>query len=150
MSSTTTRTAFVTGGASGIGRAVCLRLARDGAAVAVLDLEPQGAERTAAEIRRAGGRAVAVVADVADAAAVDAAVAQARAGLGALTVLVNVAGIGDFTLLPDMTPAQWQRMLGVHLNGTFHCTRAVLPDMTAAGWGRIVNTSSVAGLSGGG
>jgi len=146
----TGKMALVTGGASGIGRAVCLRLARDGAAVAVLDLDPGGAERTAAEVRGSGGRAVAVGADVADDDAVAAAVAQARAALGPLTVLVNVAGIGDFTLLADMRPAQWQRMLGVHLNGTFHCTRAVLPDMTAAGWGRIVNTSSVAGLSGGG
>jgi len=146
----TGKMALVTGGASGIGRAVCLRLARDGAAVAVLDLDPDGAERTAAALRGRGGRAVAVGADVADDDAVAAAVAQARAALGPLTVLVNVAGIGDFTLLADMRPAQWQRMLGVHLNGTFHCTRAVLPDMTAAGWGRIVNTSSVAGLSGGG
>jgi len=144
------RTALVTGGASGIGRAVCLRLAHDGAAVAVLDLTHEGAEQTAGEIGAGGGRAVALVADVADAAAVDAALAQARAMLGPLTILVNVAGIGDFTLLSDMTPERWQRMLGVHLNGTFHCTRAVLPDMLAAGWGRIVNTSSVAGLSGGG
>jgi NAD(P)-dependent dehydrogenase (short-subunit alcohol dehydrogenase family) len=93
---------------------------------------------------------VVVTADVADAAAVQAAVSAARAALGPLTVLVNVAGIGEFALLADLTTARWRRMLGVHLDGTFHCTRAVVPDMTAAGWGRVINVSSVAGLSGGG
>lgn len=144
------RTAVVTGGASGIGRAVCQRLARDGMAVAVLDLNREGAAVTAAGIVAAGGRAAAWGVDVADGDAVRAAVDAARAALGAPTALVNVAGIGEFALLADLSDAQWQRMLGVHLSGTFHCARAVVPDMVAAGWGRIVNVSSVAGLSGGG
>ncbi|MFN8641223.1 MAG: SDR family NAD(P)-dependent oxidoreductase [Candidatus Binatia bacterium] len=144
------RIAVVTGGASGIGAAVCRRLARDGAAVAVLDLNRAGAEVTAAGIAASGGRAVAVAADVADADAVRTAIATVRAGLGAPTILANVAGVGEFALLADLTDARWRRMLGVHLDGTFHCVRAVAPDMVAAGWGRIVNVSSVAGLSGGG
>jgi NAD(P)-dependent dehydrogenase (short-subunit alcohol dehydrogenase family) len=144
------RTALITGGASGIGRAVCLRLARDGAAVAVLDLDAAGAERTAGEIRAGGGRAQAVSADVAIGDAVAAAVGAARAALGPLSIVVNVAGIGEFAMLAGMRLGQWDRMIGVHLTGTFHCTRAALPDMVAAGWGRIVNISSVAGLSGGG
>jgi len=144
------KTALVTGAGSGIGRAVAWRLARAGAAVAVLDLDRDGAAATAAAILGGGGRATAVTADVADAAAVAAAVAAARAVLGPLAVLVNVAGIGEFALLGDLSDARWRRMLGVHLDGTFHCTRAAVPDMTAAGWGRVVNVSSVAGLSGGG
>jgi NAD(P)-dependent dehydrogenase (short-subunit alcohol dehydrogenase family) len=144
------RVAVVTGGASGIGRAVCDRLARDGAAVAVLDLNRAGAEATAAAIGAAGGRAAAWEVDVADGDAVRAVVAAARAAFGAIGVLVNVAGIGEFALLGDMSDAQWRRMLDVHLGGTFHCVRAVFGDMVTAGWGRIVNVSSVAGLGGGG
>ena len=144
------RVAVVTGGASGIGRAVSRRLARDGMAVAVLDRNRDGAEETAAAIAAAGGRAAAWAVDVADGAAVRATVDAVRAALGAPTVLVNVAGIGEFALLADMSDAQWQRMLDVHLGGTFHCVRAVVADMVAAGWGRIVNVSSVAGLGGGG
>ncbi|MDX2167457.1 MAG: SDR family NAD(P)-dependent oxidoreductase, partial [Deltaproteobacteria bacterium] len=109
-----------------------------------------GAERTADEIRAAGGRAAALVADVALGDAVEAAFATARAALGPITIVVNVAGIGEFAMLAGMSIGQWDRMLGVHLTGTFHCTRAALPDMVAAGWGRVVNISSVAGLSGGG
>jgi NAD(P)-dependent dehydrogenase (short-subunit alcohol dehydrogenase family) len=144
------RVAMVTGGASGIGQAVCRRLARDGMVVAVLDLNAAGAEATAAAIAEAGGRAKAWAVDVADGAAVRAAAAAVRADLGSPAILVNVAGIGEFALLADMSDAQWQRMLDVHLGGTFHCVRAVFADMVTAGWGRIVNVSSVAGLGGGG
>ena len=144
------RTALVTGGGSGIGAAICRRLGRDGLAVGVLDLNPAGAADTAQAIAAAGGRALALNADVADGAAVRDAADQLRRALGPPTVLVNVAGIGEFALLADMSDAQWQRMLDVHLTGTFHGVRAVLGDMVAAGRGRIVNTSSVAGLGGGG
>jgi 2-hydroxycyclohexanecarboxyl-CoA dehydrogenase len=147
---TAKRVALVTGGASGIGRSICLRLARDGVAVAALDLNHPAAEATAAAIVAAGGQAMAVVADVADATAVRAAVDRVHAGLGPVHVMVNVAGIGAFVPLIDMTDDEWNRMIAVHLTGTFNCTRAVLPDMLATGWGRIVNTASVAGLNGGG
>jgi 2-hydroxycyclohexanecarboxyl-CoA dehydrogenase len=146
----TGRVAVVTGGGSGIGRSISMRLARDGVAVAVLDINQPGAEQTAARIAAGGGRAVAVAADVADAAAVRAAVDRVHAGLGPAHIMVNVAGIGAFVPLLEMSQAEWDRMIAVHLTGTFNCTRAVLPDMLAAGWGRIVNTASVAGLNGGG
>jgi 2-hydroxycyclohexanecarboxyl-CoA dehydrogenase len=144
------RVALVTGGGSGIGRRISTRLAADGAAVAVLDINRDGAEQTAAEIAAAGGRGAVVCADVADAAAVGSAVDRVHAVLGPVHIMVNVAGIGAFVPLLEMSQAEWDRMIAVHLTGTFVCTKAVLPDMVAAGWGRIVNTASVAGLNGGG
>ena len=144
------RVAMVTGGGSGIGRSISLWLGRAGVSVGVLDINRAGAEQTAAEIGAGGSRAVAVDADVADADAVRAAVDRVHAALGPVHILVNVAGIGAFVPLLEMSHAEWDRMIAVHLTGTFNCTRAVVPDMLAAGWGRIVNTASVAGLNGGG
>jgi len=144
------RTAVVTGGASGIGRGICVRLAQRGIHVAVVDLNLPGAQRVAAEITAAGGRALAVGADVADAHSVAAAIEQVHRDLGAVHILVNDAGICEFVSLMEMSIEQWTRMIAVHLNGAFHCSRAVVPDMVAAGWGRIVNLASVAGLNGGG
>ena len=142
------RNAMVTGGASGIGRAICLRLARDGADVAVLDLDQAGGRQVVDEVAALHRRAVAVEADVASGASVAAAVERVHAALGPVHVLVNDAGIAGLVPLQEMTEDQWDRMIAVHLKGAFNCTRAVLGDMTAAGWGRIVNVSSVAGLSG--
>ena len=139
------RIALVTGGGSGIGRSIAARLAARGLKVAVLDVDADGAARAAAEM---GGLAVA--ADVADEVAVGSAVERVHTALGPVQVLVNVAGIAGFAPLIEMSRADWDRMLAVHLTGTFNCTRAVVPDMLAAGWGRIVNTGSVAGLNGGG
>jgi 2-hydroxycyclohexanecarboxyl-CoA dehydrogenase len=144
------RNALVTGGASGIGRAIALRLAADGAEVAVLDLRGDAARTVADEIARSGRRAVAAQIDVGDAASVTAAVAEARSALGPIHVLVNSAGIADFVPLGDLDEERWQRMLNVHLNGTYRVTRAVFADMTAAGFGRIVNIASAAALNGGG
>lgn len=140
--------AVVTGGASGIGRAICLRLARDGADVAILDLDEPGARIVADTVRGLGRRALVATTDVADGASVAAAIVRVRAELGPITVLVNDAGIANFAPLLSMTDELWDRMLAVHLRGTFLCTRAALPDMIAAGWGRIVNISSVGGLRG--
>jgi len=142
------RNAVVTGGASGIGRAICLRLARDGADVAVLDLDQGGGRQVADEVAALHRRAVAVEADVASAASVAAAVERLHAALGPVHILVNDAGIAGLVPLREMTEDEWDRMIAVHLKGAFNCTRAVLDDMVAAGWGRIVNVSSVAGLSG--
>ena len=144
------RNGLGTGGGSGIGRAIALRLAADGADVAVLDLRLDGARAVADEIARSGRRAAAIAVDVGDAASVTRAVAEARAALGPIHVLVNSAGIADFVTLGDLDEERWQRMLNVHLDGTYRVTRAAFADMTAAGWGRIVNIASAAALNGGG
>src|SRR5213593_1695526 len=142
------RNAMVTGGASGIGRAICLRLARDGADLAVLDLDGGGARTVAGEVTVLGRRSVAVEADVASAASVGAAAERVRGALGPVHVLVNDAGIAGLASLGQMTEDEWDRMMAVHVKGAFNCTRAFLRDMQAAGWGRVVNISSVAGLRG--
>ena len=138
----------VTGGASGIGRGIVLRLARDGANVAIFDLNLAGAEKVADEVRTLGRKALACQVDVVNRAQIDTAVAQTRKELGPIHILVNDAGIGNFILLAQMTEAQWDQMLAIHLKGTFNCTKAVVQDMVDAKWGRIVNISSTAGLSG--
>ena len=142
--------AVITGGASGIGRSICTRLAHDGIDVAVFDLDGPGGREIATELQALGRRALALQVDVTNRARVEAAVEEVHQQLGPVQILVNDAGIGEFAPFLQMTEAQWDRMIAVHLKGTFNCTRAILPDMVAAGWGRIVNLSSVAGLNGGG
>jgi len=142
------RVALVTGGGAGIGEATCVRLARDGHAVGVLGRDPRNSAAVAAAIIEAGGSAVAVTADVADRDQVDAAVADVRRALGPITVLVNNAGIEDFTPFPDVDEALWDRLMAVNLKGVYHVTQAVLPDMLAANWGRIVNLSALGAQSG--
>lgn len=142
----TTRTAIVTGAARGIGAAIAQRLAADGLAVAVLDLDEAACKPVVAEIEAAGGRAVAIGADVADETAVDTAVERAVAELGAPTVLVNNAGIIRDNLLFRMSAHDWDTVMNVHLRGAFLMTRAVQKHMTAAGFGRIVNLSSTSAL----
>jgi 3-oxoacyl-[acyl-carrier protein] reductase len=140
------RTAIVTGGARGIGASIAQRLAQDGMAVAVLDKDVDGARSTAKEISAAGGRAVAVVADVTDGSSVTDAVETAATELGSPTILVNNAGVTRDNLLFRMTEADWDTVLAVHLRGAFLVTRAVQSYMVDAGHGRIVNISSSAAL----
>ncbi|MFG2164501.1 3-oxoacyl-ACP reductase FabG [Micromonospora chersina] len=143
---TSTRTAVVTGAARGIGAGVARRLARDGFAVAVVDLDEAAAQPVVDEIEAAGGRALAVGADVADEQAVRAAVDRIAAELAEPTVLVNNAGITRDNLLFKMTADDWDAVVNVHLRGSFLMTRAVQGYLTGAGWGRIVNLSSTSAL----
>jgi len=142
------KNAVVTGGASGIGRGICLRLAREGANIGILDLNLAGAEAVAAEIRALGRKAIARQTDVANRAQVQAAVDRVRKDIGPVQILVNDAGIGKFVLLAEMGEDAWDEMIAIHLKGTFNCTKAVVQDMIDAQWGRIVNISSTAGLGG--
>jgi 2-hydroxycyclohexanecarboxyl-CoA dehydrogenase len=142
------RVAVVTGAASGIGRACSRRLARDGARVAVWDLDGEGAAAVVAEIEAEGGRAVACVGDAAEASAVEAAAARTRAELGPITILVNNAGISEFVGFQSLDEETWDRMMRINLKGPFLCTRAVIGDMLDAGWGRIVNISSSSAQTG--
>lgn len=141
-----TRTAIVTGAARGIGAATALRLAADGNAVAVLDLDEGQCAQTVGAITDAGGRALAVGANVADAASVERAVARVAEELGAPTILVNNAGIIRDNLLFKMTEDDWDAVLAVHLRGAFLMSRAVQEHQVKANWGRIVNLSSTSAL----
>ncbi|MCA0180503.1 MAG: 3-oxoacyl-ACP reductase FabG [Actinobacteria bacterium] len=138
----TDRAAVVTGAARGIGAATAKRLASDGYAVAVLDLDESACAATVSAIEEAGGRALAVGVDVADEAQVEAAVARVAAELGAPVVLVNNAGIIRDNLIFKMSAADWDAVMGVHLRGAFLMTRACQKAMTDAKFGRIVNLSS--------
>jgi 3-oxoacyl-[acyl-carrier protein] reductase len=138
---TTQRVAIVTGAARGIGAATAIRLAAEGHAVAVLDLDEASCGDTVAAITGAGGRAVAVGVDVARADQVEAAVQRADE-LGAPTILVNNAGITRDNLLFKMTEDDWDSVMDVHLRGSFLMTRATQKHMTEARYGRIVNLSS--------
>lgn len=140
--------ALVTGGGRGIGKAIALRFAREGADVAVLDVERETAEATAQEIRELGRRALVAATDVSDPNAVTAAVTGVVGELGKLDVLVNNAGIEKRAPFLEITPEDWRRQLDVNLSGTFYCTQAAAREMSKHGYGRVINVSSVAGLIG--
>ena len=142
------KTAVVTGAGSGLGRACAVKLAQDGAAVAVWDLNGDGAAETVRLIEAEGGRAVAYVGDAADRAAIDQTLARIRAELGPVLVLVNNAGITGFKPFLDITPEELERMYRINLMGPFFLTQAAIPDMLAAGWGRVINISSSSAQTG--
>jgi 3-oxoacyl-[acyl-carrier protein] reductase len=140
------RIAIVTGAARGIGAGTAIRLAADGMAVAVLDLNEADCAATVKEIENDGGRVLAVAADVSKSDQVQAAVDRVAAELGAPTVLVNNAGITHDAMLFKMTDEQWDSVIAVNLRGPFLMTRAIQKYMTEQKWGRIVNISSSSGL----
>lgn len=136
------RVAVVTGGASGMGEAICHELGRRGNKIAVLDIDGEGAQRVSEALRADGVTAVAVAVDVSDRSAVEEAFAKTRSELGPVHVLVTSAGAVDFAPFTEITQQAWDRLIAVNLTGTFHCCQLAVPDMIEAGWGRIVMISS--------
>lgn len=142
------KVALVTGAAAGIGAACAKRLARDGAAVGVLDLDAERCAATVEEIRAAGGQALALGADVAQRGQVEAAAVQLRQAFGPIGILVNNAAITGFAPFLETSDADWEAILKVNLTGAFIVSQIALPDMIAAGWGRIINIASSAAQTG--
>ncbi|PRH79926.1 beta-ketoacyl-ACP reductase [Streptomyces solincola] len=146
MSTTEQRVAVVTGGARGIGAATAIRLAAEGRAVAVLDLDEAACKDTVEKITAAGGRALAVGCDVSDAGQVEAAVARVADELGPPVILVNNAGVLRDNLLFKMSESDWDTVVGVHLKGAFLMAKACQKHMVDAGFGRVVSLSSSSAL----
>ncbi len=142
------KVAVVTGAGSGIGRAAALLFAGEGAAVAVLDLNPGAAKETAEEIAKSGGTALAVAANVADRAGVGSAFGQILGEYGRVDVLYNNAGVNSSGSVIDATEDDWDRSFAVNAKGTFLCSQAAAPSMVASGGGSIINQGSVAALVG--
>ncbi|UCG82918.1 MAG: SDR family oxidoreductase [Dehalococcoidia bacterium] len=142
------KVAIVTGGGSGIGHGTGIRLAEEGAAVAIFDIDLEGAENTAREIRKAGGQALALRVDVSQAEDVESAVQEVISTLRKVDILVNNAGLSTMTSIAKMSEDAWDSTLDVNLKGVFLCCRAVIPRMKERRYGKIVNISSILGLTG--
>ena len=143
------KTAIVTGAGAGIGRAIALRLAAEGAKVAALDLNKEKAAQTAESIRSSGKAAMAIVADVTKGAEVKAAVAKVLADFGKIDILINCAGgYGTLDSFKDTTEDVWKWIIDLNLNGTLHCTHSVINHMIARKYGKIINIASIAAKTG--
>lgn len=142
------RVAVVTGGASGVGRAICHHLGSAGSRVAVFDLRADAAGNVADQLRAEGTDAMAVGVDVADRTRVAAAMGRVREELGPIGIIVTSAAIAGFAPFESITEDSFRRMLDVNVLGSFHCIQLAIPDMVEAGWGRIVTISSAAGQTG--
>ena len=143
------KSAVVTGGSRGIGRACCLALARAGARVCVnYRVESPSAELAVEEIENGGGEAFALAADVSRREEADMLVDEVAHRFGGLDILVNNAGIWKGSPVDEMTDAEWEETMAINMTGTFFCTRAAVPFMKNARWGRIINISSTAGQRG--
>jgi 2-hydroxycyclohexanecarboxyl-CoA dehydrogenase len=142
------KNAIVTGGASGIGLAAAQRLARDGAAIAVWDINEAAAQGAVAELLAAGTRAVACRVDVSNRAQVNAGLERVHAELGPVHILVNNAGVTSFRSFLEVTEEEWDKVMSVNLKSMLHVTQAIVPEMIAAGWGRVINISSSSAQTG--
>jgi 3-oxoacyl-[acyl-carrier protein] reductase len=142
------KVALVTGGWRGIGRAIALQLARDGADLVLADLIGEADGSTVAEVRELGGKCLYLQCDISNSEQVDDMVARATSEIGDVQILVNNAGITRDNLLLRMRPSDWDAVLGVNLRGAFLCTKACVRGMMKARWGRIINVASVVGLTG--
>ncbi len=142
------RVALVTGGAQGIGKAIALALAREGAEVAVTDVNQAGAEEAAGEIAAAGRRTWAMAGDVSDYDDAHRIVEEVRGSAGRLDILINNAGITRDGLLMRMKEEDWDKVIAINLKGAFNFCKAAVPSMVKQRWGRIVNMSSVVGAMG--
>jgi 3-oxoacyl-[acyl-carrier protein] reductase len=140
--------AFITGAASGIGLALACRLAGEGIKVALADRENKQLEAALSQMRDSRHTPIAITMDVSRSDEVARGVAQARSAFGAIDYLVNLAGISQNAPVQDISDQDWERMLAIHLNGTFYCCRAVISEMISHGFGVIVNTSSLHALRG--
>ena len=141
--------AIVTGGAGALGTVICRTLAAEGADVAVLDLNAEGAEALAAQLATTGVRSIGIAADLTDFAAVQDAVGSVIQQWGGVDILVNAAGGGAVSFFHEMTPETWATQMDRNLNQVFNVTRAVLPSMLEQQFGRIISISSIAAVSGG-
>ena len=140
--------ALITGGGSGLGRAAALRLASEGAAVAVVDIRPERAEKVRKEIEAAGGRAIAVVADVTEAADAERMVVEAMEAFGRLDVLLTAAGIGGGGTVVSIPEEDWDRMVDLDLKGVYLAAKYAIPEMRKSGKGAVVHVASIGGLTG--
>lgn len=157
MSSLKGRVSIVTGGGSGIGRAISLRLARDNSSVVICDIDEKKADRTAAEVRALGSQSLAIKCDVSRSTDAKHAVEETLTKFGRLEILVNNAGIGYATgslvdpthvLIENLTEEEWDRVLRVNLKSVFLFSREVAPIMKRQKWGKIVSIASIAGITG--
>lgn len=142
------RVAVVTGAGQGLGRAIALRYAAEGAWVAVVDMNEETAGAVVDEIREAGGKALAYACDVSKRAQVEQTATTIAADLGPISILVNNAGVSRPAMLWKMTDEQWQTVMATHVDGSFYWLRAVVPAMQEARRGHIIFTSSAAGIQG--
>jgi 3-oxoacyl-[acyl-carrier protein] reductase len=142
MNRLTGKKALVTGAARGIGHAIAVAFASEGADIAILDLKKESADRTADEVRRLGVKGIAVAADVSNEDQVKRAIGEVQRAFGRIDILVNNAGIDTTSTVVKMPTAMWDEMMAVNLRSIFLCTREVLPGMIQRKWGRIISTSS--------
>ncbi|TES84582.1 SDR family oxidoreductase, partial [Candidatus Aerophobetes bacterium] len=141
--------AVVTGGGRGLGRSICLTLAREGCSLVVSDIDAESAGKVAREIKKIGSEALALGVDVTSRSQVDTLMRVAAKDFGGVDILVNNAGICWMGKVENMSEQDWDRVMAVNLKGTFLCSKAVIKLMKGKGWGRVVNMASAAGKTGG-